>query len=432
MSCGAAIDINALLAAGRLDEARRALHRHLTARPDDGAALGQLAKLDYLTGSCRAGLAAMVRAVALAPARPDLLQDLATMELEQGNHPAAIARLETLVGRWPERASAWFTLAWALRRDGRNDAAADAFTRVIELEPGNADARYNLGNALTALGRSDEALAAYEAALRLKPDGIEIMINSGALLIAAGREDEAETRLRHAWRLMPEPRTANPLANLLANRGRTAEAERVYRAALAGTPWHSETVCNLSVLLGRVNRLDEIAELLRDALLRHPDDAELWNATGRLHLKQYRLELAEHAFRRAIALRPAFAEALNNLGMVAAERGAEAAVFFRQALAIEPNHAGIHSNLLFALRHGARLSPEALYAEHRSFGERQEALAMPLVLPTPVAADAERRLRIGFVSPDFREHAVTFFFEPVLHRLDRKEVEIFLYNCGYR
>jgi protein O-GlcNAc transferase len=103
--------------------------------------------------------------------------------------------------------------------------------------------------------------------------------------------------------------------------------------------------------------------------------------------------------------------------LIALGRYAEAEAGFRQALTIRPESAHAHSNLLFCLTHDERVDAAALFAEHCRFGQQFEAPLRAHWTPHSNSRDPERCLQIGFLSPDFRNHAVANFIEPVLAEL---------------
>jgi predicted O-linked N-acetylglucosamine transferase (SPINDLY family) len=423
------MNIGQLIATGRLAEARFFLSAHVERAPNDAGAIALLGKLDFQLGCLDLALPSLEKASALSPKDSDISYSLATLHLAIGRTDKAVAEFERCVTLRPDFADAHYNLGCALRQDGRNEAAVSAFAATTALHPDDANAHFNLANTLFALGRADDAVAAYRATVPLAPQSPDLRINLGAALRAVGKPEEAEAMLREALRLRPDVHAHNELANLLAANGKAGEAEALYRQALRLVPLDPTTVVNLAVFLGRRNRLDDIAPLLERSVAAHPDQPRLWNSLGLLYLWQARLSEAEDALGRAVALQPDYGDALANLGTVHANRGdpAEATLWFRRALAEDPDNADIHSNLLFNLLHSPACSREELFEEHRRFGERQEALVVATQHPAPTATDAERRLRVGFVSPDFREHALVHFLEPALKTLDHRQVEVFLY-----
>ena len=176
-------------------------------------------------------------------------------------------------------------------------------------------------------------------------------------------------------------------------------------------------------------RLLAAEDICRRIVSLAPDHAEtycLFSVVARLSGKE---ELGLELIRQAIRADPAMAEARYNLGIILAMRGSieEALASFNQALAIKPDYAEAYSNKLLVSHYLTSAAPAEIYAEHLGFAERFEAPLKPLWQPHPNARDPERRLKIAYLSPDFCEHSVAFFIEPVLAQHDRSQVEIYCY-----
>ncbi|HEY5638268.1 MAG TPA: hypothetical protein VIS77_15365 [Burkholderiales bacterium] len=135
-------------------------------------------------------------------------------------------------------------------------------------------------------------------------------------------------------------------------------------------------------------------------------------------------------FLHAAHLRPGDAEAWNAAGMLHLSRGepAEAIDALRQALAA-PHGAAVESNYLYALLLDPALDADAILAAHLDWARRH---ADPLTAraPAPAPRPPDRRLRIGYVSPDFRKHVIAWFIEPVLRAHDRDRFEVYAYHSG--
>ena len=118
-----------------------------------------------------------------------------------------------------------------------------------------------------------------------------------------------------------------------------------------------------------------------------------------------------------------------NLGIALQMQGrhAEAAACYRQALTLQPDYATGHGNLLFALNYRSDLSAEEIFEEYRTW-DRQHARKLANASPFDLDRTAGRRLRVGYVSADFRTHAAALFAEPLLAAHDRTvQVELFCY-----
>ncbi|MBX9635154.1 MAG: tetratricopeptide repeat protein, partial [Magnetospirillum sp.] len=203
----------------------------------------------------------------------------------------------------------------------------------------------------------------------------------------------------------------------------------VFQSAIRFHPGDATILTNLA-LAQSSHQPRQAMELFLQVLKSAPDKVEAWNGLGVAHMSCDDLPAAEQAFRHAIRLCPDHVDSLGNLGKVLAlqGRGAEALETMRAAVAADPGNARINSNLLFLMRHRHEQTPEQIFAEHVLFGQRQEAVATVLPLPKPARSEAYRRLRIGYVSPDFCDHAAMLFFEPVLEHHHKDAVEVFCYH----
>jgi len=133
--------------------------------------------------------------------------------------------------------------------------------------------------------------------------------------------------------------------------------------------------------------------------------------------------------RRAVELDPAFADAYNNLGLALISQGqpAEAVNIFRKTIELRPNILTSHSNMLLTLQYVSGLDPMDVFQEHAHYGELLEAPLKPHWQPHKNLPDPERRLKIGYLSGDFRNHSIAFFMEPIFSNHDKSQIEIYAY-----
>ena len=265
---------------------------------------------------------------------------------------------------------------------------------------------------------------------------------------------------------MPSPNVDQAFAFALEHHkaGRLAEAEQGYRAILARAPEHADSlnllgvialqmgdlpsalmlvrravelrpdaaVCrnNLGQVLARHGRDDEAAGCYEAAIDLDPAYAEAHNNLGVLRARRDRLTDAEAHYRKAIELDPAYAEPHTNLGNLLKDRGEldAAIVCYRRAVELRPDLSQLHSNLLLTLHYHPDYSPADLLREHLRWAERHVVPLKPARRAHGNSADPERRLRVGYVSPDFREHPVARFMLPLLREHDRQQVEVFAYS----
>lgn len=265
---------------------------------------------------------------------------------------------------------------------------------------------------------------------------------------------------------MPEPNADQAFARALEHHraGRLAEAERGYRRILETEPEHADSLHLLGVIALQTGHLESALALVGRAAALRPDAAACRNNLGQILDRLGRRDEALRCYAAAIELDPGFAEAHNNLGLALhrQDRLAEADACYRRAIELDASYAephtnrgnlrkdvgeidaaiacyrravelrpelsALHSNLLLALHYHAGLSPADLEREHRAWAERHVAPLEPARRPHDNDPDPDRRLRVGYVSPDFREHPVARFMLPLLREHDRTQVEVFAYS----
>lgn len=381
---------------GRLQDAADAFRRAVRERPaypeawcNLGLALRRLGELDEAARALR-------RAAALAPGDARAQNELGVTLQAAGRVDEAIEAFRGAVSNAPDDPDAHNNLGMALRRAGRLDEGVAALREARVRDPGNAVVANNLGIALQALGSLDEARECLEEAVAMRPDFADAHANLGLALKQAGELEAAETALRRAIAL--EPGSADFLTSLggvLQARGRSAEARAALEQALAIAPEHTGALTSLG--------LAALAE-------------------GRVEEGVVRLE-------RCAALRPESASAANNLAGAYRMQGdmARAVACCRRALELDPQYLPARSNLLASLNYLPDVSTAEILAEHRRLGESIEA---PLRNAWPAhvnVRDPERRLRIGYVSGDFRSHAMAFSIAPVLAHHDAERFHVVCY-----
>jgi len=332
----------------------------------------------------------------------------------------------------------------ALRRSARASERTKATGPAPASAPGPATAPNTepgvaslFASALTAhqAGRLDEAEAGYRTVLGRQPGHPHANNNLGILLRAARRWDEAILCYRRAIAAMPEDAgVRGNLGCLLSDAGQTAEAVALLGSALALRPDHAEGLFNLSNILRGLGDRVAARRACERALHLRPDFPEALANFGDFLKDAGALSEAVEYFLAALRQRPAMVEAFNNLGETLKEQGRveEAINVFQKALGHHPDHALIHSNLLFALHYTPAVSPDVIHRAHAHWGERHAKPLLPAEPRFPNDRSPDRRLRIGYVSPDFCTHSCAFFSEPLLRAHDRRVVEVVCYQTSRR
>ncbi|ALJ37779.1 tetratricopeptide repeat protein [Azospirillum brasilense] len=433
-------------------------------------------------------------ALKLAPDSPDAHYGVALSHHAQGRPAEAEPHYRAVLAGCPGLGAVWNNLGVALQEQGRPAEAETAYREALRHQPEDAGTWKNLAVALDSLCRTDEAEAAYRAALSRNPEHAVSLNNLGGLVLAAGRPDEAwrigcrmvalNPADRNGWmllgnaahaagrrgeavrasavavRLAPDdPAPRHNLANALAAAGRRDEAVAEYRAVLGLQPDSPAAVDLAMELLGQHDMAGALA-LLRGALARHPDHVLAWRILGQTLAGALRPDAALDALRRAVALDPGDPAGWEDLAAAAtlADRVAPSIEALRRVRRLSPaynpalaqlvqqqRHAcdwrdlpALEGDLIGRMRAGALgVPPFGLLAVHttpadqRAAAERwarQKARGVPAVARPAVAGDG--RLRIGYLSADFHEHATAYLMAELLERHDRMRFAVTAYSTG--
>lgn len=289
-----------------------------------------------------------------------------------------------------------------------------------------------------------------------------VMMAEAVRLHQRGRVSEAIALYRKILALDPRhPQAHSNLGVALRGQGLLQEAERHYRQAIAIKPDFADAYVNLANMLMR-RRPDEAIGFYKRAVELKPGDAGVLYNYGLTLQQQGFTEEAVYAYRRALALRPQFADAWNNLGLALADQNklGEASDAYRQSIVCDANSPQAYNNLglvlqeqgllddaVTAFNHATALDPESTdAAANRVFSELyrpgvklEDMLRLAgqwSVVPRPAANDSSerntQRPRLGFVSGDFRQHAVGFLVISALENLSRLGFEIVCYSNSPR
>ena len=306
----------------------------------------------------------------------------------------------SLTERYPSHPLPWKVLGGVLKMTGRGEAALGPMQESVRLDANDAEAHNNLGVTLKELGRLAEAEASYRRAIDINPNLASAHNNLGNLFTLQANFAAAQACFAEAIRLKPD--FANAHYNLgLAhqNCGQLIEAEQSYREALRLASDYAEAYINLGAVLKDRGQLSQAAEM----------------------------------FREAIRLRPVLARAHSNLGNVLKDLGdlPAAIASYREALRLNPADTKVGSNLLFSLNYSELLSPEAALLEARRYGDWVSSKSVPKF--TAWAANPEaKKLRVGFVSGDLRNHPVGYFIEGLIQNLDPCQFELYAFTTHHK
>jgi protein O-GlcNAc transferase len=316
---------------------------------------------------------------------------------------------------------------------GRLLQAENIYKQVLQAAPDHPDALHFLGVIAYQKGEHQIAIELITRALGLAPSA-SMYGNLGLAIHAQGNLDEAIACFRQALLLEPDhASTYNNLGNTFKSQGKLAVAAECYLQALSLKPDYAAAYSNLGATLHDQGHLNEAVECYRAALSIDPQYAMAHNNLGNTFREQGNYAEAIECFQGSLSLDPGYAMGYNNLGNAFRDQGKPDAAIenYRKALSLRPDLAEVHSNLLLTMHSVSSYSHAELFAEHKQFATQFEAPVKPLWRPHQNSRDKNRRLKIGYVSGDFRDHPIANFFEPVLVGHDKSQVEVYCYHNHY-
>jgi protein O-GlcNAc transferase len=286
------------------------------------------------------------------------------------------------------------------------------------------------GNALREQGHLQEAVQCYRQALAAAPNDVGALVNLGFVLSELGQHGLARPHLEKAIELEPKQDDALYILGTIERAsGNPDKAIERFRSTLALKPDFSLCRLELCRLLFERGLANEAREVVLAGIAIEPDSADLLFYLGNLHHEARELDEAVSCFERALALKPDYAEVYGNLANSLQERGdLDRAIYCAgKALQLQPGIEEAQNNLLFALNYHPDKSAQEIFAAYCEYDER---VGLPLRSTWREHAnsrDAPKRLKVGYVSPDFRQHPVRHFLEPLLAHHDKQKVEVFAY-----
>lgn len=353
----------------------------------------------YREGSLTSASGLCSQILAHEPEHVGSLTLLGMIEGHRGNHKKSLRLFRSASSLKPDSPQIRTNLGEAYRRMGQPHKALKELNTALSLQPENGGARNVLGLVYRQIGDLSSAAASFQAALRCNPDDVTARRNLGGALLESGEIDGAVEILGEIrTRGQADANTLTQLGTALTGQGDEDGAITAFGEALQKNPRHVRAHDNLATLLIRRGEISEALEHYRTAVTIDPRDASSHNN---------------------------LASALIKCGLTD-----DALEHYRKALDVKPDLESTWDSLLYYLPYSSSETPESIA---RAFAQwRRHAIddtpAVTWRFPNTLSPD--RRLRIGYVSPDFRNHVVARFILPFLRNHDRESFEIFCYSTS--
>src|SRR5260221_249162 len=411
----------------KLDDAISA-HRHaIILKPDYAEAHLALGNALRQQGNFEEAMESYRSAIAAKPGNDEPDNSMGVLVQWQGRLAGAAAAYSEAVALRPTYAEAQFNLGVVLHQRHELDAAEAAYRRVISLDPGIAVVHNNLGAVLKDKGLLDDALQAFENAIKLKADNAEAFYNRGAVLQQQAKLEEALAAYRCAIELRKDYADAmNTSGIVLHALGGSGEAVELYRRLLELMPAHADAYNNMGAALLAEGRASEAQGAFEQALTHKSDFPEAFYNFGDAPREIRALAQAIAAYQNALRLRPDYADAFSQL------------VYHRAQACEWNNYHADQEKLLEMVRHGVRVSPFYLLSTQASASDQLICARQwlgPIGPPREAvfkheASVGSGRIRLGYLSGDFHQHATAQLMAGLFERHNRDRFEVVAYSYG--
>jgi predicted O-linked N-acetylglucosamine transferase (SPINDLY family) len=421
---------NLLKDMGRPEDSERAYLRAAELQPNDPITPYNLGYLYQLWGKWPQAQACYRQSVELDARFLPGWNKLAATHLRLDQVAEAEQAARKALELAPDLAAGWFHLADCQGRAKDWPASRASLEKAIQLQPVFPEAHNNLGMACKELGLKEQAVRCYQTALAQDPTLADPCFNLGRFAEDAGDHEQAFHWLAKALQVDPSnPQAHFSMGNFLVKMGREQEGASHLRQAVTLKPDFAEALNNLGNVLLSLRQHEEGLEAFQKAIATRPDYHEAYANLGNLHREAKYPDLAEEALLQSIRLKPDFAAAHSNLGNAFFDQGKidQAIASYKKGIDLGQDDQEFVPNYLFALNYSTRLTAAEIGVEHRRLcAQKYDALGRNAP-PHANTREPGRRIRIGYVSPDFWMHPVARFMLPLLQHHSRDEVEVYAY-----
>jgi protein O-GlcNAc transferase len=448
---------------GRHEEACGYLGEAVDIFPNDVGALMNYGMALSAAGRADKALEVFDRVLAIQPNMAEALYNRGVALADLKRFEMAVEAYDRALVVQPEMAAAQVNRAVALTALGRFDDALAGYDRLLAMQPSNAIALNHRGVARRALGRAAEALADYDRALSLRLDFVEAMYNRGVVLLDLERAADALAMfdaVTAAYQNNAEMWNNRGVA--LWNLKRPDEALASYEQALRLEPGFSEAWGNRGLALRDMGRLEEARASLETVLTIEPGNAVAMNSHGNVLRDMKLFDEAINSYSAAIQARPTYAEALINRGYThwALKQHEAGMADVEQALKLEPDYPYgrgevLHVRMYSADWHDFAAAKAELEALMRAGKRAVQPFVFQAIAETPADALAcsriwakdkypqmatrphdpatrkgQKKIRVGYVSGEFRQQATAILMAGLYERHDRDRFEIVALDSG--
>jgi protein O-GlcNAc transferase len=424
---------------GKLKEAEAIYQQILDKHPDQPDALHLLGVVAYQKNDPDTAIRLISKAVSINSNSPEYSCNLGNAFRMKGEHLKAAQCYHNAIRLNPAYAEAYNNLGATLRSTGAHKEALEAYTKAININPEYAGAYCNIGNLHRELGDPEKARSNYQKSIDLQPANADALKGLGETLLELGKAEEAVEYLKRANDIKPaNTAILFSLANSFNQMKENDKAAQLYRQVVDIDPYNTDALNNLGTELIDSGSAEEGISILRQAAELKADSPEIYYNIGKGLERLDKPSEALGHYQKALELNPDFSTAWNNMGNIYKDQGncEKAISCFKTALEKYPSNtlksnfspAHIHSNIPLTMHYCETIVPDELFKQHRDWYSANASSLKRYIPAHKNDRSPNRRLRIGYVSPDFRVHSVAYFIHPILAAHNRTCFEIFCYS----
>lgn len=321
-----------------------------------------------------------------------------------------------------------FSRAVSLHQRGELGKAEELYNQILRADTTHIDSLVNL--AAIVYNRNPQAsLDLLRKARNLAPETPSVHFNLGNLLQRHNYREKAITEFREVIRLEPENAEAYfRLGTLFSESGKFEDSIFCYKRSFELKPDDVRVVNNLTDIYNRLKRFDEAEAMAKKTLELAPDLFEAHGNLGNVYKNQGNYEKAEFHFKEALRSKSDDPKLLYHLGatLLFSNRAKEAAEHLKRSMEIDPQFHFSHSSYVYALNYFEEPTKKEIFEAHCVW-DKQQGKGIKDNTWNWVERNPDKKIRVGFVSPDFRAHVVALFIQQLFKHYDRERFDFYGY-----
>ena len=347
-----------------------------------------------------------------------------------GNIREAETVFRIILDIFPRHPGALHFLGVIARQCGKLEESVALIKAAIETAPRYHTAHNNLGQVYLDLKELDNARNAFKRAIEENNDYAIAQFNLGVVYKKQREFEKAILQFKKSAELNPRHLESHlEVGNYYLNEGEKINAQIAFKTVLHLDEKNIDARCKLAQVIESLNKIDEAINEYKIALDYQSDSIQALNGIGRLYHKNGQFKFALEFLQQALKLNENNTETLNNLGSTYQTIGeiTKACMYFGRVLELAPHAYFAEKCFLFAILNNPNYSAKEFYDLHRKLRGRHDKAEFTNKLFPKKSKDLNKKIKIGYLSSDFRTHVVALNILPLIANHNREEFEIYLY-----